>query len=156
MLSRHPLFPRSSRFDVHLEPLFHTSQWAYKKGGLQDEEGNYLIPPNANLIFDLQLVRVKSHEFVKRVKNRLDSPRSPRLTSPTSPKLSSVSSYSPRSTPASTPPQSPGLGPLSPPRSPAFAPTGGALSPNSPKSPLSPPWGPKPPPKMEAMPEPIM
>ena len=27
---------------------------------------------------------------------------------------------------------------------------------SSPKSPLSPPWGPKPPPKVEAMPEPIM
>ena len=84
-------------------------QWAYKKGGLQDENGTYLVPPYTTLIFDLQLVSVGPIEYVKR------------------------GARSPRGGPLS-PPTSPGLTPTSP-RSPAMWPTGGGLK--SPKSPAS-------------------
>ena len=91
-------------------------QWAYKKGGLQDADGAYLVPPHATLIFDVQLVKVGSTEFVKK------GARSPRL--------SGLGAF--------TPPSSPALTPTSP-RSPALWPTGGAgsKSPKSPKSPAS-------------------
>ena len=110
------------------------SKWGYKKGGLQDEEGKYVIPPNASLIFDMQLVRLNHHEFVKKGKKNKSLPNSPHLSGLSGPH-SGFSS--PRSSPASTPPSSPGLKAspgMTPPHSPAFSPTGGApLSPRSPK-----------------------
>jgi len=80
------------------------SPWAYKKGGLQDAEGEYVVPPNADLVFELKLVRVNDTEATPK---QLKSPRSP----PKSPK-------SPASS-GSKSPRSPGS------MSPAFHPTGG-------------------------------
>lgn len=93
------------------------SAWAYRKGGLQDDLGNMLVPPHANLVFDLQLVRVGNDEYAK--KDKSGAPRSPRLG-------------------ASSPPGSPKIAPMSPtsPLSPSMWPTGGGMrSYHSPKSP---------------------
>lgn len=34
-------------------------KWAYRKGGVQDDEGGYVIPPNATLVFHMELVGVR-------------------------------------------------------------------------------------------------
>lgn len=34
-------------------------KWAYRKGGVQDGEGGYVIPPNATLCFHMELVGVR-------------------------------------------------------------------------------------------------
>ena len=34
-------------------------KWAYRKGGLQDDNGKYLVPPNATLVFEMRLVQVR-------------------------------------------------------------------------------------------------
>mmetsp|Transcript_1929 Transcript_1929/g.3914 ORF Transcript_1929/g.3914 Transcript_1929/m.3914 type:complete len:249 (-) Transcript_1929:321-1067(-) len=34
-------------------------KWAYRKGGLQDDSGKYLVPPNATLVFEMRLVQVR-------------------------------------------------------------------------------------------------
>jgi FKBP-type peptidyl-prolyl cis-trans isomerase len=34
-------------------------KWAYRKGGVQDDEGGYVIPPNATLCFHMELVGVR-------------------------------------------------------------------------------------------------
>ena len=33
-------------------------KWAYRKGGLQDDNGKVIVPPNATLVFELRLVQV--------------------------------------------------------------------------------------------------
>jgi len=42
------------KLEVTIEP-----QWAYRKTGLQDDNGTYLVPPNASLHFELRLVQVR-------------------------------------------------------------------------------------------------
>ena len=34
-------------------------RWAYRKGGIQDDAGGYVVPPNATLCFQMQLVGVR-------------------------------------------------------------------------------------------------
>jgi len=34
-------------------------KWAYRKGGLQDEAGTWIVPPHASLVFQMQLVQVR-------------------------------------------------------------------------------------------------
>ena len=32
-------------------------KWAYRKAGLQDDNGKVIVPPNATLIFEMRLVQ---------------------------------------------------------------------------------------------------
>lgn len=34
-------------------------KWAYRKGGLQDDNGKWIVPPNASLVFQMRLVQVR-------------------------------------------------------------------------------------------------
>lgn len=34
-------------------------KWAYRKAGLQDDNGKVLVPPNASLVFEMRLVQVR-------------------------------------------------------------------------------------------------
>ena len=34
-------------------------KWAYRKGGVPDDKGGYVVPPNATLVFEMQLVGVR-------------------------------------------------------------------------------------------------
>ena len=34
-------------------------KWAYRKGGVPDDQGGYVVPPNATLCFEMQLVGVR-------------------------------------------------------------------------------------------------
>ena len=34
-------------------------KWAYRKGGVPDDKGGYVVPPNASLVFEMQLVGVR-------------------------------------------------------------------------------------------------
>jgi len=34
-------------------------KWAYRKGGLQDDNGKWIVPPNTSLVFQMRLVQVR-------------------------------------------------------------------------------------------------
>ena len=38
-------------------------KWAYRKGGLQDDNGKYIVPPNATLCFDMTLVQIRDQSI---------------------------------------------------------------------------------------------
>ena len=38
-------------------------KWAYRKGGVQDDAGKYVVPPNATLVFEMQLVAIGKKEW---------------------------------------------------------------------------------------------
>ena len=37
-------------------------KWAYRKAGLQDDDGKVLVPPNASLVFEMRLVQVRDKQ----------------------------------------------------------------------------------------------
>lgn len=122
--------------------------WGYKKGGRQDTEGAYVVPPNATLVFDqLKLVRVNNawkKDDDKEPKSPSRSPKAGPTTPPRSPRGWAGLPPSPYSAGCISP-GSPG----SPITSPGLHPTGnGWASPSSPSSPLSNSSWPKAPPKM--------